>query len=170
MVGRGLLGKWGANFAADPIVTFTGKDGIYFLGVIRGDTGDLAIPGGMADHGETVGRTLQRELGEETAADVSNIPHECLFVGYVDDPRNTDNAWMETYAGHFHISEEMARAMNVQVLDSVETKAVGWHMLTTELLSKMYATHGELLRLAVDNLACKGERLAKRLIHELRGY
>ena len=25
-----------------------------------------------------------------------------LYRGYVDDPRNTDNAWMETVASHFY--------------------------------------------------------------------
>ena len=25
-----------------------------------------------------------------------------VYRGYVDDPRNTDNAWMETVAMHFH--------------------------------------------------------------------
>ena len=25
-----------------------------------------------------------------------------LYAGYVDDPRNTDNAWMETVAVNFH--------------------------------------------------------------------
>ena len=25
-----------------------------------------------------------------------------LYAGYVDDPRNTDNSWMETVAFNFH--------------------------------------------------------------------
>ena len=25
-----------------------------------------------------------------------------VYSGYVDDPRNTDNAWMETFAMNFH--------------------------------------------------------------------
>jgi hypothetical protein len=25
-----------------------------------------------------------------------------IYIGYVDDPRNTDNAWMETVAYNFH--------------------------------------------------------------------
>ena len=31
--------------------------------------------------------------------------------GYVDDPRNTDNAWMETTAFHFHCSDRMASSL-----------------------------------------------------------
>ena len=28
-----------------------------------------------------------------------------VFCGYVDDPRTTDNAWIETRAVHFHASQ-----------------------------------------------------------------
>lgn len=30
---------------------------------------------------------------------------DCVYRGYVDDPRNTDNAWMETVAQNFHEEE-----------------------------------------------------------------
>ena len=64
---RGLLGKWGANHAADPIVTRyhpeTGK--LQMVAIRRKDTGQWAIPGGMVDDGETVSATLRREFTEE---------------------------------------------------------------------------------------------------------
>ena len=31
-----------------------------------------------------------------------------IYSGYVDDPRNTDNAWVETMAYHFHCTDEAA--------------------------------------------------------------
>ena len=65
--GRGLLGKWGPNHAADPIVTRylpkTGK--LQMVAIRRKDTGQWAIPGGMVDDGETVSATLRREFTEE---------------------------------------------------------------------------------------------------------
>ena len=68
--GRGLLGKWGPNHAADPIVTRyhpqTGR--LQMVAIKRNDTGDWAIPGGMVDAGETVGDTLRREFAEEAGA------------------------------------------------------------------------------------------------------
>ena len=57
MVGRGLLGKWGPNHAADPIVTrwkrdstgnkvlSDGKPLLEFVAIKRRDTGEWAIPG-----------------------------------------------------------------------------------------------------------------------------
>ena len=57
MVGRGLLGRWGPNHAADPIVTRWKRDNdgqvvmvnekpkLEFVAVKRKDTGDWALPG-----------------------------------------------------------------------------------------------------------------------------
>jgi ADP-ribose pyrophosphatase len=57
MAGRGLLGKWGPNHAADPIVTRwkknssgdkvleEGKPVLQFVAVERKDNGEWAIPG-----------------------------------------------------------------------------------------------------------------------------
>jgi len=65
--GRGLLGKWGPNFAADPIVTRVNpKTGeLEMLAIRRKDNGQWAIPGGMVDAGEMVSATLAREFEEE---------------------------------------------------------------------------------------------------------
>ena len=63
--GRGLLGKWGPNHAADPIVTRYLGSQLQMVAIKRNDTGDWAIPGGMVDEGETVPLTLRREFTEE---------------------------------------------------------------------------------------------------------
>ena len=63
--GRGLLGKWGPNHAADPIVTRYLGSQLQMVAIKRNDTGDWAIPGGMVDEGETVSVTLKREFTEE---------------------------------------------------------------------------------------------------------
>lgn len=55
--GRGRLGKWGPNHAADPIVTrFDPKRPTVaqMAAIKRGDTGAWACPGGMVDAGEAV--------------------------------------------------------------------------------------------------------------------
>ncbi|CAL8275085.1 unnamed protein product [Lota lota] len=133
LAGRGLLGRWGPNHAADPIVTRWKVDAqgqqvthpgserpvLQFISIKRKDCGEWAIPGGMVDPGEVVSLTLQREFSEEALNSLS-VPaakratiHQCItklftspgfqvYRGYVDDPRNTDNAWMETVAVNFH--------------------------------------------------------------------
>eukprot|EP00045_Choanoeca_perplexa_P010071 m.100674 g.100674 ORF g.100674 m.100674 type:complete len:128 (+) comp15137_c0_seq4:545-928(+) len=73
----------------------------------------------MVDAGDTVGRTLSKEFGEEALASIEGGAAKAeaikasvdrifksggthIYEGYVDDPRNTDNAWMETTAVNFH--------------------------------------------------------------------
>ena len=87
----------------------------------RKDTGAWALPGGMVDAGEAVSQTVKREFSEEAGAltdpeakarfgvlidELFGDGGELVYTGYVDDPRNTDNAWMETAAFHFHCSAE----------------------------------------------------------------
>lgn len=60
--GRGVLGRWGPNHAADPIVSRYFKGHLQFIGIQRSDTGEWAIPGGMIDPGEMVSHTLKRFL------------------------------------------------------------------------------------------------------------
>lgn len=111
MTGRGLLGKYGPNFAADPLVTrFDPNTGnLQMVAIQRGDTKEWAIPGGMVDEGETVSVTLKREFTEEARNLKDEEQKEVqeklddlfqkngvpVYIGYVDDPRNTDIAWME---------------------------------------------------------------------------
>jgi ADP-ribose pyrophosphatase len=83
--GRGLMGKWGPNHAADPIVLrrkpppaegepphdVTGVPGgvlFQMVAIKRSDTLQWAIPGGMVDDGELVSETLRREFTEEAGA------------------------------------------------------------------------------------------------------
>ena len=64
---RGMLGKWGPNHAADPIVTrYHPKTGqLQMVAIQRKDTKQWAIPGGMVDDGEAVSATLRREFIKE---------------------------------------------------------------------------------------------------------
>lgn len=58
--GRGVLGRWGPNHAADPIVSAFRDGCLHFIGIERRDTHEWAIPGGMVDAGEKVSATLKR--------------------------------------------------------------------------------------------------------------
>ena len=76
----------------------------------RADTGQWAIPGGMVDEGENVSKTLRREFEEEAASanDKTCLDHIFanpipIFKGYSDDPRNTDDAWIETTCSMFWV-------------------------------------------------------------------
>uniref|UniRef100_UPI00398EE612 ADP-ribose pyrophosphatase, mitochondrial-like n=1 Tax=Pristiophorus japonicus TaxID=55135 RepID=UPI00398EE612 len=169
--GRGLLGRWGPNHAADPIVTRwkkevgktvthsrSGKPILQFVAICRKDNKEWAIPGGMVDPGEKVSATLRREFGEESLNSLE-LPEaerqevkvlinslfqagEMVFKGYVDDPWNTDNAWIETVAMNFHDETgDSVGKLKLQAGD--DAGAVQW--MDVEKQQRLYASHTLLL-------------------------
>lgn len=150
--GRGKLGKWGANFAADPIITRKNKETgtIEMIAILRKDTQTWAIPGGMVDDGETVSETLKRELKEETGSDLNMANAELVYKGYVDDPRNTDNAWIETVAKHLHLNEELAAEIKLNA--GSDADKAQWMPITEENLRNMYANHADFVRTALTQI------------------
>eukprot|EP01130_Rhizamoeba_saxonica_P001723 TRINITY_DN11583_c0_g1_i1.p1 TRINITY_DN11583_c0_g1~~TRINITY_DN11583_c0_g1_i1.p1 ORF type:complete len:288 (-),score=79.00 TRINITY_DN11583_c0_g1_i1:62-892(-) len=176
MSGRGLLGKWGPNHAADPIVTrwkrdekgeIISKDGkpvLQFVAIHRNDGGGWALPGGMVDPGEEVTVTVKREFGEEALNSTVKDPEEQanieaqldelfhngveIYKGYVDDPRNTDNAWMETVAINFHDeSGEIFGKFDLEAGD--DAGAVKWANLDSS--TKLYASHSHFIEIVASN-------------------
>jgi ADP-ribose pyrophosphatase len=177
--GRGLLGKWGANFAADPIVTRfhpDSKDLIQVVVIKRKDGGEWALPGGMADKGELVSQTVRREFIEEAgniadpeakAEFEQNIKQlfetgKIVYRGYVDDPRNTDNAWIETAAFHFHCSEDLALRLHLEAGD--DAAAVTWIDANDQCYEyvNLYASHKQMVDKAVASLRAEPDPAEQR--------
>ncbi|KAM8825487.1 ADP-ribose pyrophosphatase, mitochondrial [Synchiropus picturatus] len=175
LAGRGLLGRWGPNHAADPIVTrwktdtsgakvshpLSKKPVLQFVSIKRKDCGEWAIPGGMVDPGEKVSLTLQREFSEEAlnSLQVSSAEREKInerirnlfksngfqvYKGYVDDPRNTDNSWMETVAVNFH--DEQGNSVSELPLQAGDDAGqVQW--VDVDSSFPLYASHSHFLEL-----------------------
>ena len=170
LCGRGKLGKWGPNHAADPIVTRWKRDEegeivrhadgrciLEFVSILRNDTKEWAIPGGMVDADEEVSLTLKREFSEEalnsleitqkeqTIADIQHLfQHgEVVYKGYVDDPMNTDNSWMETVACNFH-DENGTTVGRIPLNAGDDAKAVRW--LTIDGPLSLYASHADFIK------------------------
>ena len=153
IAGRGELGKWGPNNAADPIViAFDSEGNRKILLIRRKDTKEWALAGGMVDPGEHVSLTAKRDLMEEAGIDLETVPSTEIFSGYVDDPRNTDNAWMETVASMMVVDytpepqagddAEGAQWFNLDNIESLQEASGG-----------LYASHGEIIQMALDKLA-----------------
>ncbi|XP_064005624.1 ADP-ribose pyrophosphatase, mitochondrial isoform X1 [Pogoniulus pusillus] len=178
LTGRGLLGRWGPNHAADPVVTrwkrdgsgnkvahaVTGRNILQFIAIKRKDCGEWAIPGGMVDPGEKISATLKREFGEEALNCLQKSPEEraelekrlnklfsqehfVVYRGYVDDPRNTDNAWMETEAVNYH--DETGETMDNLPLEAGDDAGmVKWVDISEEL--RLYASHSYFIKLVSE--------------------
>ena len=152
--GRGVLGKFGPNHAADCLVTrinpVSKKPQAVVIDRVGGDGTTLAWPAGMVEPGDDVPKTLKKEF-EEEAADaghaVEKLFNECrygvVYRGWVDDHRNTDDAWVETTAVLFHATPDIAADLRLGILDTHEVRRVVWKDL--ESISEMYASHFEWL-------------------------
>ena len=141
----------GPNHAADPIVTRYKKGKLQMVLVRRTDgSNKLAFPGGMVDPGDTHSQTLRKEFSEEAARPggaVDRLFSFCsrgkIYRGPVDDWRNTDYAWIETHAEHFHASDEVANELVLETSDPAEVSSVDWW--DVEEVTDLYASHKEWL-------------------------
>ncbi|ODN05633.1 ADP-ribose pyrophosphatase, mitochondrial, partial [Orchesella cincta] len=177
--GRGSLGRWATNHAADCIITrwkkhedgsaviIDGKPQLQFIGIIRKDTGDSAFPGGMIDAGEDAMTAVKREFLEEVfsseeatdderAALEDSLKNvfmrgETVYKGYVDDRRNTDNAWIETEAISFSLDE-----LDTDVFSNLKFKAgsdaTGALWIDIDQNVKLYASHKSIIKILIQKL------------------
>jgi len=145
IAGRGNRWLWGPNHAADPIITrFDPHTGVLeMLAIERTDSGEWAIPGGHVEPGEGVSETLKREFKEEAGIELDMEDAIEIYKGYVDDPRNTDNAWMETDVRHKHLPTELASAMEPTA--GSDAASAQWLELTPDTIHRLFASHGEFV-------------------------
>uniref|UniRef100_A0A915KLA4 ADP-ribose pyrophosphatase n=1 Tax=Romanomermis culicivorax TaxID=13658 RepID=A0A915KLA4_ROMCU len=113
---------------------------------------------GMVDLGEKVSATLKREFGEEALNmiqmnDKDRLKLEAgleelfeggeeIYKGYVDDPRNTDNAWIETFAVNFH-DETGETLKNIKLEAGDDAGQVKWMNVDSSV--NLYASHKSIL-------------------------
>ncbi len=157
--GRGMLGRFGPNHAADPIVTRYNPNtrDLEFVAGLRADTDPplWCIPGGMVDAGESLSITLRREFKEEVASKCSeNILDQIFKNGTIlyagptyGDPRTTDEAWIETYVVHYHIDNRLAKQLTLTSQEG-ENRKVEWISCNTE---NLYGDHKRFIDLAKKN-------------------
>lgn len=129
------------------------------VAIQRRDNNMWAIPGGMVDAGEKVGQTLLREFTEEA---LNSSEEHCemiktffhnfgtqIYSGYVDDPRNTDNAWMETVVYNFHDDYNNVVG-NLKLSAGDDAGNVKWMDIDQNLI--LYASHKLFVQKVVEKL------------------
>jgi hypothetical protein len=120
--------------------------------------------GGFVDNGDTTKNTLQKEFEEEalrledmTPTEIDNMradlrdlfTHGVLVAQiYSQDPRNTDNAWVETSAVMYH-DETGNWTSKVKVNAGDDASKARWKMLHSGL--KLYASHRALVHAVVKS-------------------
>jgi ADP-ribose pyrophosphatase len=147
--GRGILDKWGATEAADPVVTRINPQSgnMEVLAIQRSDTDEWAFPGGKVDSSETAAIAAGRELVEEAGIRGVSLEFsqaETVYAGYIDDSRNTDNAWMESTALHVHVNANQAALIATEA--GSDAAAVRWIAVSEALAPQaMFAPHAAIL-------------------------
>ncbi|KYK68297.1 nudix -type motif 9 isoform a family protein [Toxoplasma gondii TgCatPRC2] len=204
VTGRGVLGKWGANHAADALLTARNpvNGRLQVALILRTDgSGKFAVPGGFVDptDGPLIVTPILRELLEEavsyedgdnseesqqryreTLGALRNIfgpfrrdsqtgivtweneeeikwGHP-IYAGYVDDERNTENAWMETTVLHWHVSDEDYKHLHLRAGDDATLGSAAFYdidddprlvAMNVDPLKDLYASHSSFLVKAI---------------------
>lgn len=104
--------------------TADGNRALQFVCATQAD-GQRSIPGGLAEFDKDADPALL----DLFAAGVE------IYTGYVDDPRNTDNAWIETTVLHVH--DDMGTVFSTFPLLA---GPVFW-LDITDNMSELYASH-----------------------------
>lgn len=170
--GRGELWLWGPNHAADFLLTrYNGENKSLEALLIQRKNGQWAIPGGMVDPGESPLQAASRELKEEasvTSGSLSTIAQ--LYRGYVDDSRNTDNAWMETAVFHHHVGAVSASTDMTPHAGS-DAKNAKWTPLSPEVIRNLFASHPTFMEMGLQALVetpgtdSSSRAIAAQLLH-----
>uniref|UniRef100_A0A8C3NF97 Transient receptor potential cation channel subfamily M member 2 n=1 Tax=Geospiza parvula TaxID=87175 RepID=A0A8C3NF97_GEOPR len=158
--GRGRLHCFGPNHALHPVVTRWRRnlDGSIIrkslkkmleVLVAQYPLSDVwALPGGSLEPGETLPLKLKWILRREFWPQFQNLLKQGTEVhkGYLDDPRNTDNAWVETVAISVHSDTqhdlEMKR-LNSFLQGCDPELCIRWQVLDKRI--PLHANHKELL-------------------------
>lgn len=161
LCGKGALWNWGPNHAADGLIVSRGDHGDHKFLAIKRPCGTWAIPGGFLDSKENSRQAALRELGEEAVRESEKLSKlflsnaQLLYRGYADDPRNTDNAWIETAVYLLIIDQAFATSLLKRSAKetSGEVKEVSWISLHDELANRLYSSHSDYIELARARLA-----------------
>ncbi|XP_064607537.1 transient receptor potential cation channel subfamily M member-like 2 isoform X2 [Liolophura sinensis] len=168
--GRGLLGRWGPNHATDPVVTRWKRNSadkvvteygvpvLEFIAIRRHDNKQWSLPGGLVLPGENISSAVKRTLVKEALSDLIEDERKAaemkpkldklfengeeVYRGYVDDARNTDNAWIETRAMNYHDDDGTLTA-GLKLRAGKSEDAAAWLTVWSSL--PLHANHAFIL-------------------------
>jgi len=144
--GRGLLGKWGPNYAVDPAITRLNPitEELEVILIKREDTGEWGLPGTIMVKDETFIESAKRALTQKTKNQFDFSHAKILGQMVIDDYRNTDNAWMESCAIHLHV--KAGQFDEIRLEEGLGVMDAAWVPITPEVVNRLYANHSDILK------------------------
>ncbi|XP_040913185.1 transient receptor potential cation channel subfamily M member 2 [Toxotes jaculatrix] len=135
--GRGALSQLGPNLTLDLVVTRwrdSERSVLEFLAVWDESQGTLALPGGPVESTDHLPVTLKRTMGKTLYGKISAKVSEGtkVFEGYVDDCRNTDNAWVETTVQNIHLDRTSQVMVDINNMVVKSNNALQWQEVSSK--------------------------------------
>ncbi|MGH0117659.1 UNVERIFIED_CONTAM: hypothetical protein FKN15_041851 [Acipenser sinensis] len=137
--------------SSDDSVSKTGtKKVLEFIAIKCKEYDCWAFPGGVLQVGETLPKRLKQLLNTKLQEEVQSMLGAAtkVYEGYVDDPRNTDNAWVETTAINIHFDDtkhSVLEYLNTMCLQDSNTGfSVRWQAVDQKI--PLYGNHKEILQ------------------------
>uniref|UniRef100_A0A670ZX03 Transient receptor potential cation channel subfamily M member 2 n=1 Tax=Pseudonaja textilis TaxID=8673 RepID=A0A670ZX03_PSETE len=161
--GQGILRFFGPNHALHSVVTRWRRnvDGSIYRKNLKKMLEVLVVNfpfldnwvllGGSLEPGEALPQKIKQVLRREFWPQFQKLLNQGteIYKGYIDDPRNTDNAWIETVAISVHFEDqndvEMKR-LNSFLQGCDFEVMVRWQVVDKKI--PLYVNHKELLRKA----------------------
>ncbi|XP_058248309.1 transient receptor potential cation channel subfamily M member 2 [Hemibagrus wyckioides] len=108
--GKGALKSLGPNDSIDAVITRKKGLQLEFLAMWDETAGQWTLPRGPVEPGKLLPERLETALGkdlsEKLKAKIKSGKHTEVYKGYVDDSRNTDNAWVESTVITVHLDDD----------------------------------------------------------------
>ncbi|CAI9616497.1 unnamed protein product [Staurois parvus] len=163
--GIGNMRWFGPNHSLHPVLTRwstgsasglnqTASKNILEVLVVRWRGNELwSLPGGTLDPGQRIpirfkALLVHTDLSEFLALLDSGTE---VFHGYLDDPRNTDNAWIETLAVNIHLdTKENLDKLLQNLKESDDDITLRWQLLEQKI--PLYANEKEILQRTAEHL------------------
>lgn len=136
----------GPNYTADAVII--DPEAAKILLIERGDGGGWALPGGFIDPTDASGKEAAIREAKEEATITIEGKGQCIFKGIVDDPRNSDRAWIETEAYLFCVLNQTRVEAQDDAINAL------WYDLAA--LPPLYASHQIIIDRALDALDGQG--------------
>ncbi|XP_068559379.1 transient receptor potential cation channel subfamily M member 2 [Cebidichthys violaceus] len=129
--GRGALSCLGPNRNADLVLTRmrdSERSVLEYLVVWDERHGTLALPGGPLQSADHLPVTLKKTMGKTLYEKINAIVSEGtkVFEGYVDDCRNTDNAWVEITVLNIHLDRTSQLMVDINSAVASSRGALQW--------------------------------------------
>ena len=151
IAGRGLLGLWGPNLsvAVNLVRTNAATGELEILLGNKEGGQDLELPKGFVLPGEEPDEAVARVLESETGWRPSGLDSEVVFEGYTYDPRETDNAWVESRVSLIVASSDLRRST---FRPGGEFDEVKWWPLEAETINRVPSGQARFVRESLTRL------------------